>query len=60
MTTTSARIFACERGRLKEAGTPIGDLDLVIGSTALRHGVTLLTNNRRHFERLSELNILSA
>ena len=54
------RIFARERGRLKEAGTPIGDLDLLIGSTALRHGVTLLTNNRRHFERLSGLNILSA
>ena len=51
----------CLRKRqVKEAGTPIGDLDLLIGSTALRHGVTLLTNNRRHFERLSGLNILSA
>ena len=54
------RIIARERGRLKEAGVPIGDLDLLIGSTALRHSVTLLTNNRRHFERLSGLNILSA
>ena len=54
------RIFAHERGRLKEGGTPIGDLDLLIGSTALRHGLTLLTNNRRHFERLSGLSILSA
>ena len=56
----TCRIFARERGRLKQAGTPIGDLDLLIGATALRHGLTLLTNNRRHFERLSGLNLISA
>ena len=52
------RIFPRERGSLKEVGTPICDLDLLIGSTALRHGVTLLTNNRRYFDRLSGLNLL--
>ena len=54
------RIFARERSRLKDAGTPIGDLDLLIGATALRRGLTLLTNSRRHFERLTGLSILSA
>ena len=53
------RIFAGERGRLRAAGTPIGDFDLLIGATALRHGLTLLTNNRRHFERVQGLSILS-
>ena len=53
------REFARERGRLKAAGTPIADLDLLIGCTALRHGLTLLTNNRRHFERLQGLSIIS-
>ena len=53
------RAFARERGRLKAAGTPIGDLDLLIGCTALRHGLTLLTNNRRHFQRLQGLDIMS-
>jgi tRNA(fMet)-specific endonuclease VapC len=53
------RIFGRERGRLRAAGTPIGDFDLLIGSTALRHDLTLLTNNRRHFERLQGLSILS-
>lgn len=53
------RIFARERGRLKAMGTPIGDFDLLIGSTALRHNLTLLSNNRRHFERISGLSILS-
>ncbi len=54
------RIFARERGRLKAAGTPVSDLDLLIGCTALRHRLTLLSNNRRHFERLQGLSIISA
>ena len=53
------RLFARERGRLKAAGTPISDLDLLIGCTAMRHGLVLLSNNRRHFERLEGLNIIS-
>ena len=56
---TTCRIFAQERGRLRAAGNLIGDFDLLIGATALRHGLTLLTNNRRHFERLQGLSILS-
>ena len=53
------RIFARERRRLRAAGNIIGDFDLLIGSTALRHGLTLLTNNRRHFRRLGGLDIIS-
>ena len=37
----------------------IGDLDLLIGATALRYDLTLLTNNRRHFERISSLGVES-
>ena len=54
------RIFARERIRLRAAGMLIPDFDLMIGATALRHNLTLLTNNRRHFERLSGLHIISA
>ena len=53
------RIFGVERARLRAAGTPIQDMDLLIGATALRHDLTLLSNNRRHFERLSGLRIIS-
>ena len=52
------RIFASERGRLRALGAPIADFDLLIGATAIRHGLTLLTNNRRHFERISGLTII--
>ena len=53
------RVFAMERGRLRAAGTPIGDFDLLIRATAIRHGLTLLTNNRRHFERLPGVSVIS-
>ena len=53
------RVFATERGRLRSAGNLIGDFDLLIGATAIRHDLTLLTNNRRHFERMDGLRIVS-
>ncbi|MYA18898.1 MAG: type II toxin-antitoxin system VapC family toxin [Chloroflexi bacterium] len=55
----TCRIFARERARLRAAGNLIGDLDLLIGATALRHGLTILTNNRRHFDRIEGLTVES-
>ena len=53
------RIFGRERGRLRKLHKTIGDFDLLIGATALRHDLTLLSNNRRHFERIENLRIIS-
>ena len=53
------RKFADERARLRAAGNLIQDLDLLIGSTAMCYGLTLLTNNRRHFQRMQGLEIIS-
>jgi predicted nucleic acid-binding protein len=55
----AARVFGRERGRLRAQGKMIGDFDLLIGATALRHGLTILTNNRRHFELIEKLQIVS-
>jgi tRNA(fMet)-specific endonuclease VapC len=55
----TSKIFGKERGRLRTAGLLIGDCDLLIGATALRHRLTLLTNNRRHFERIEGLRMES-
>lgn len=56
----TCRIFGRERSRLRAEGNLIGDLDLLIGATALRHGLTVLTNNRRHFGRIEGLAVESA
>lgn len=51
--------FGRERARLRAEGNLIGDFDLLIGASALRHGLTVLTNNRRHFQRIRGLDIES-
>jgi tRNA(fMet)-specific endonuclease VapC len=51
--------FGRERGRLRTIGQRIGDMDLMIAATALQYDLTLLTNNRRHFERVEGLRIQS-
>jgi tRNA(fMet)-specific endonuclease VapC len=53
------RIFGRERGRLRRLHRTVGDMDLLIGATAIRHDLTLLTNNRRDFELLDKLRIIS-
>jgi tRNA(fMet)-specific endonuclease VapC len=56
----ACKIFGKERGRLRADGKTIGDFDLLIGATALRHHLTVLTNNRRHFQLIEGLQIESA
>ncbi len=51
--------FGQLRGAMRKRGQTIGDFDLLIASTALRHKLTLLTNNRKHFESIAGLEIES-
>ena len=51
----TCKIFGQHRGRLRARGTMVGDFDLLIGATGLRAGLTVLTNNRRHFELIEGL-----
>jgi tRNA(fMet)-specific endonuclease VapC len=55
----ACKVFGRERGRLRKAGQLIGDFDLLIAATGLHYGVTVLTNNRQHFERVEGLQIES-
>lgn len=45
--------YAAEKTRLRRAGRPVDDFDLMIGCTAIRHGLTLVTRNTRHFADIS-------
>ena len=51
--------FARTKAALRRAGTLIEDFDLVIAATALRHDLTLVTNNQRHFSRIPNLRLES-
>lgn len=50
-------IYGLEKVRLRAAGRPVDDLDLLIGCTAVAHGLTLATRNTRHFTDISGLGL---
>lgn len=52
-----AEIFGELRSLLRRTGKLIADLDLLIAATALRHDLTLVTRNRRHFDRIPGLQL---
>src|SRR5215510_2110189 len=53
------KLFGRERGRLRKAGQLIGDFDLLIAATGLHNGLTVLNNNRQHYERVEGLQLES-
>ncbi len=54
-----AKRFGRERGHLHAAKRMVGDFDLLIGTTALVHDLTLLTNNRRHFRVINGIRLFT-
>jgi tRNA(fMet)-specific endonuclease VapC len=51
------RTFAVEKAKLWNIGQKIPDFDLLIGATAVYHGLVLVTNNTKHFERMQSLQL---
>jgi len=54
---TAAEIFGQVRTDLRRTGQPLDDMDLLIASVALAHGLTLVTNNTSHFQRIPRLSL---
>lgn len=52
------KIFGKERNKLRRQGNIIGDFDLLIASICLRYNLILLTNNKKHFEKIDSLKTL--
>jgi len=48
-------IYAVQKARLRKLGLLIPDFDILIGATALHHGLILVTSNTNHFERIQSL-----
>ncbi|MEB3359742.1 MAG: type II toxin-antitoxin system VapC family toxin [Synechococcales bacterium] len=45
------------KSQLRRAGEPLADLDLLIASIAIANNRILVTNNLRHYERISDLQL---
>ena len=50
-------IYAKEKARLRKIGNMIDDLDLFIGATAIANNMILVTENEKHLNRLSGIQI---
>ncbi|MCG3164569.1 MAG: tRNA(fMet)-specific endonuclease VapC [Bacteroidia bacterium] len=53
----SLDLYATEKARLRKAGTPVDDFDLLIGVTSVTHNLTLVTNNTDHFKRIKGITL---
>ena len=53
----SLDLYAKEKARLRKAGTPIDDFDLLIGVTSVTHGLTMVTNNTDNFKRINGIDL---
>ena len=53
--SSSLELYAQLRAKLETAGARLDDFDLLIGSTAKQNNLTLVTHNKRHFERIPNI-----
>ncbi|MEP7011608.1 MAG: type II toxin-antitoxin system VapC family toxin [Acidobacteriota bacterium] len=53
----AAQTFGSLSAALEDAGTPIGQLDTMIAAHALALGVTLVSNNTKHFAQVPGLSL---
>jgi tRNA(fMet)-specific endonuclease VapC len=53
----SLDLYAKEKARLRKAGTPIDDFDILIGVTSVTHNLIMVTNNTREFIRIKGINL---
>ena len=58
LTEQSVLISGDLYAQLRKTGNPIDDIDLLIAGIALENQLVLVTNNRRHFERIPQLEIM--
>lgn len=56
-TTEVCGYYARIRSDLERSGKPIGNMDLLIASHAVSQGMTLVTNNLKHFSNVSDLKV---
>lgn len=54
---SSLRTYGDVKAKLEAQGNRIDEMDLLIGSTALHNGMTLVTHNTRHLSRIPGIKI---
>ena len=53
----SVELFGSNKSYLKSRGTIIDDFDILIGSTAIKHNLIMVTENVKHLSRLPGITV---
>ena len=53
----SVELFGSNKAYLKSRGTIIDDFDILIGSTAIKHNLIMVTENVKHLSRLPGITV---
>jgi tRNA(fMet)-specific endonuclease VapC len=53
----SLDLYAKQKARLRKTGNMIDDFDLLIGCSAIKNGLILITNNETHFDRIENIKL---
>jgi len=56
-TVTCFSLYAKEKARFRKSGRTVGDFDSLIGATALRYDLTLVTRNTKDFANLAGIQL---
>ncbi|MEN0046501.1 MAG: PIN domain-containing protein, partial [Bacteroidota bacterium] len=51
----SFQAYAIEKVRLQKQGILIPDFDLLIGTTSVKHGLVMVSNNEKHLSRIENI-----
>lgn len=57
LSNNTLKKFGQLKAQLRKAGTPVADFDLLIASVAISTNLILVTNNTRHYQRITGLNL---
>lgn len=57
LSNNTLKKFGQLKTQLRKAGTPVADFDLLIASVAISKNLILVTNNTRHYQRITGLNL---
>ena len=58
ITASDFDLYAKNRALLESQGTKIDSFDLLIGSSAVNNGLSIVTHNKKHFARIPNLRIV--
>lgn len=57
LTINSIKISSETYAELRKLGTPVDDIDIIIAGVAIDNNFTLISNNEKHFSKISNLKL---